>query len=318
MTRPLVSISVPVYKTERDLRRCVESLLNQTLRDIEIILVDDGSPDNCGIICDEYAAKDARIKVIHKENGGLSSARKEGLKHCTGIYYTVCDSDDWVEPTMYEELYQRAVETNADIVACDYYSEYGNGKQVRSVSYTYTTQEQYIEDLMLRTTSVNTWSKLFRRDMIRDLGIDYTEGVNLGEDGLFLFKTLLAPQKIATLPRALYHYQRDMNSASYTNNITLKGIENAAYLHYWKAENYKDSRYDRAHQHSLINYAFLSLRCKDISSAQYRKIMREVSVVRLIRHGALTTKAMLIVSTKYLGLKFGKFCLRTLYKLFYK
>ena len=318
MTRPLVSISVPVYKTERDLRRCVESLLNQTLRDIEIILVDDGSPDNCGIICDEYAAKDARIKVIHKENGGLSSARKEGLKHCTGIYYTVCDSDDWVEPTMYEELYQRAVETNADIVACDYYSEYGNGKQVRSVSYTYTTQEQYIEDLMLRTTSVNTWSKLFRRDMIRDLGIDYTEGVNLGEDGLFLFKTLLVPQKIATLPRALYHYQRDMNSASYTNNITLKGIENAAYLHYWKAENYKDSRYDRAHQHSLINYAFLSLRCKDISSAQYRKIMREVSVVRLIRHRALTTKAMLIVSTKYLGLRFGKFCLRTLYKLFYK
>lgn len=318
MTRPLVSISVPVYKTERDLRRCVESLLNQTLRDIEIILVDDGSPDNCGIICDEYAAKDARIKVIHKENGGLSSARKEGLKHCTGIYYTVCDSDDWVEPTMYEELYQRAVETNADIVACDYYSEYGNGKQVRSASYTYTTQEQYIEDLMLRTTSVNTWSKLFRRDMIRDLGIDYTEGVNLGEDGLFLFKTLLVPQNIATLPRALYHYQRDMNSASYTNNITLKGIENAAYLHYWKAENYKDSRYDRAHQHSLINYAFLSLRCKDISSAQYRKIMREVSVVRLIRHRALTTKAMLIVSTKYLGLKFGKFCLRTLYKLFYK
>ena len=292
--------------------------MNQTLRDIEIILVDDGSPDNCGIICDEYAAKDARIKVIHKENGGSSSARKEGLKHCTGIYYTVCDSDDWVEPTMYEELYQRAVETNADIVACDYYSEYGNGKQVRSASYTYTTQEQYIEDLMLRTTSVNTWSKLFRRDMIRDLGIDYTEGVNLGEDGLFLFKTLLVPQKIATLPRALYHYQRDMNSASYTNNITLKGIENAAYLHYWKAENYKDSRYDRAHQHSLINYAFLSLRCKDISSAQYRKIMREVSVVRLIRHRALTTKAMLIVSTKYLGLKFGKFCLRTLYKLFYK
>ena len=318
MTRPLVSISVPVYKTERDLRRCVESLLNQTLRDIEIILVDDGSPDNCGIICDEYAAKDARIKVIHKENGGSSSARKEGLKHCTGIYYTVCDSDDWVEPTMYEELYQRAVETNADIVACDYYSEYGNGKQVRSASYTYTTQEQYIEDLMLRTTSVNTWSKLFRRDMIRDLGIDYTEGVNLGEDGLFLFKTLLVPQNIATLPRALYHYQRDMNSASYTNNITLKGIENAAYLHYWKAENYKDSRYDRAHQHSLINYAFLSLRCKDISSAQYRKIMREVSVVRLIRHRALTTKAMLIVSTKYLGLRFGKFCLRTLYKLFYK
>ena len=318
MTQPLVSISVPVYKTEKDLRRCIESLLSQTLHNIEIILVDDGSPDSCGSICDEYAAKDARIKVIHKENGGLSSARKEGLRHCTGIYYTVCDSDDWVEPTMYEELYKRAVETDADIVACDYYNEYGEGRQVRSASYTYTTQEQYIEDLMLRKTSVNTWSKLFRLEMIRNLGVDYTEGVNLGEDGLFLFKALLAPQRIATLPMALYHYQRDMSSASYTNNITLKGIDNAAYLHYWKVENYNDTRYDRAHQHSLVNYAFLSLRCKDITAAQYRNIMREVSVVKLLRHRALTTKAMLIVSTKYFGLKFGKFCLRTLYKRFYK
>lgn len=316
--RPYVSICVPVYRVEDKLRRCLESLVNQTLSNIEIILVNDGSPDGSGAICDEYAERDTRIKVIHKENGGSSSARNVGLKLSTGEYYIVCDSDDWVDVTMYEELYSKAKLEDADIVLCNYISEYNDGRSIASKSYTFSTQEQYIEDLMLRKASVTTCCKLFRLDRIRRLGIDYVDGINLGEDGLFLFKTLLAPQKIVTLDRALYHYQRDMNSTSYTNNITLKGIENAAYLHYWKVENYSDTRYDRAHQHSLINYAFLSLRCNDISPVQYRKIMREVSVVKLLRHRVLTTKAMLIVSTKYFGLKFGKLCLRLLYKRFYK
>jgi glycosyltransferase involved in cell wall biosynthesis len=318
MTQPFVTITVPVYNTEKDIRRCIESLINQTLHNIEIILVDDGSPDRCGSICDEYAAKDSRIKVIHKENGGSSSARNVGLKSATGIYYTVCDSDDWVELTMYEELYKCAVAENADIVTCDYYNEYSDGKQVRSSSYTYTTQEQYIEDLMLRKASVSTWSKLFRLEMIRNLGVDYTEGVNLGEDALFLLKILLSPQKITTLHRALYHYQRDINSLSYTNNITLKGVDNAAYLHQWRVKNYNKKIYQRALQYSLINYLFLFLRCKDTSPKQYRVAARDVSLVKLIRHRALTTKAMLVVSTKYLGLNFGKLCLRKLYKQVYK
>ena len=94
---PKVSIIVPVYKVEKYLRKCIDSIINQTLKDIEIILVDDGSPDNCGKICDEYAAKDTRIKVIHKENGGLSSARNAGMEVAEGEYIGFVDSDDWIE-----------------------------------------------------------------------------------------------------------------------------------------------------------------------------------------------------------------------------
>jgi glycosyltransferase involved in cell wall biosynthesis len=94
--------------------------VNQTLGNIEIILIDDGSPDGSGAICDEYSKRDTRIKVVHKENGGLSSARNVGLELSTGEYYIVCDSDDWVETTMYEELYNKAKQEDADIVLCDY------------------------------------------------------------------------------------------------------------------------------------------------------------------------------------------------------
>ena len=102
---PLVSIIVPVYKTEKYIHECVDSLINQTLKDIEIILVDDGSPDNCPAICDAYADKDNRIVVIHKDNGGLSDARNVALETAKGDYIGFVDSDDFVEPTMFEKLY---------------------------------------------------------------------------------------------------------------------------------------------------------------------------------------------------------------------
>ena len=118
---PKVSIIVPVYKVEKYLRKCIDSIINQTLKDIEIILVDDGSPDNCGKICDEYAAKDTRIKVIHKENGGLSSARNAGMEVAEGEYIGFVDSDDWIESDMYMTLWQKAKDINADLVNSDYF-----------------------------------------------------------------------------------------------------------------------------------------------------------------------------------------------------
>ena len=117
---PKVSIVVPVYKVEKYLVRCVKSLSNQTLRDIEIILVDDGSPDNCGHMCDEFEKTDSRIKVVHKKNGGLSSARNAGLEVATGETVGFVDSDDDVELTMYEELYETLISNQVDFVMSDY------------------------------------------------------------------------------------------------------------------------------------------------------------------------------------------------------
>lgn len=318
MMKPFVSVTVPIYRVEKELRRCLDSLINQTLKNIEIILVDDGSPDGCGAICDEYAERDARIKVVHQQNGGSSRVREVGLELSTGEYYTVCDGDDWVESTMYEDMYRKATQEDADIVMCNFYSDYSDGRSVVSPAYTYTSQEQYIEDLMLRKTSVSTCSKLFRLSTIRHLGIEYTPGVNLGEDALFIFKLLLWPQRIATLNKTLYHYQRNIGSESYTNNISLRGVDNAGYVHRWKGENYTEERYAKAHQHSLVNYAFVALRCNEISKEQYREIVGDLSLRRLIRHGALTTKSALIVATKYFGLKFGRICLKLMYRHFYK
>lgn len=113
-----VSVIVPVYNTEQYLKECVDSLLKQTLTDLEIILIDDGSPDNSACICDEYAKLDSRVKVIHKENGGLSSARNAALDICKGEYIGFVDSDDFVEPTMFEELYNSAINYNSDISIC--------------------------------------------------------------------------------------------------------------------------------------------------------------------------------------------------------
>ena len=121
-----ISIIVPVYKVEKYLDKCVNSIVGQTYKNLEIILVDDGSPDNCPAMCDEWAQKDSRIKVIHKKNGGLSSARNAGLDACTGDYIGFVDSDDWIEPDMYEYLLNIGMKNNADVSRCEFVIEAEN------------------------------------------------------------------------------------------------------------------------------------------------------------------------------------------------
>ena len=115
---PKISVIVPVYKVEPYLRKCLDSIINQTYRNLQIILVDDGSPDNCGAICDEYASKDSRIEVIHQENGGVSAARNAGLKLAAGDYIGWVDSDDWIEPDMYAYMLENMQKYEADIAVC--------------------------------------------------------------------------------------------------------------------------------------------------------------------------------------------------------
>ena len=318
MTSPLVSITVPIYKVQKDLPRCLDSLINQTLENIEIILVDDGSPDQCGNICDEYAAKDHRIKVIHKENGGLASARQAGLELCSGIYYTVCDGDDWVEADIYEKLYNKAVAEDADIVLSNYYNDYPDGRQIASKSYSYTTQEQYIEDLMFHRAPVNTWCKLFKLSTIKEHSISYQEGINMGEDSLFLFKLLLAPLKICTVDDAFYHYQRGLNTTTYTNNITQHSVEQIEYIYNWKRENYNNNIYKGAHIHAFVNLIFTALRAKDIQKEEFQRLTKSLSLWLLIRHRVITLKSILVGFSKLFGLRFGKMLIWMLYRFYYR
>ena len=121
---PKISIIVPVYKAEKYLYRCVDSILAQTFSFFEVLLIDDGSPDNSGKICDEYALLDSRVRVFHKENGGVSSARQLGIDNVQGEYTIHVDPDDWIEPQMLEELYVKAVVEKADMVICDFIFDY--------------------------------------------------------------------------------------------------------------------------------------------------------------------------------------------------
>ena len=121
-----VSVIVPVYKVEKYLKKCIDSILNQTYRDLEVILVDDGSPDQCGTICDRYGREDSRVHVIHKENGGLSDARNTGVERASGEYILFVDSDDYIEPELVEKTVKAAEKTGCDLVMFDYIREEEN------------------------------------------------------------------------------------------------------------------------------------------------------------------------------------------------
>lgn len=210
---PKISVIVPVYKAEIYLHRCVDSLLAQTFQDFEILLVDDGSPDRSGEICDEYARKDKRVRVFHKGNGGVSSARQCGMDNAIGEYTIHVDSDDWVESTMLEELYKEAKEKNADMVICDFYYEFENGTKYAKQQPSLLEHKTVLRELFLRLHG-SCWNKLIKRDCYRIFEIQFPLGLSFCED-LFVNMCLLSHEiKIEYLARAFYHYDLTINTNS--------------------------------------------------------------------------------------------------------
>ncbi len=218
-TNNLVSIIVPVYKVEKYLNKCVESIVNQTYTNLEIILVDDGSPDDCGKICDEYKKADRRIKVIHKQNGGLSSARNAGLDICSGDYICFVDSDDEIAPDYVEILLKKQQEYNADIVCClaKEINEQSNENFIwKSVQKDTVFSDNIIESYYkLRcgndfdNTFTVAWNKIYKKEIFNDLR--YTEG-RIYEDSAILLLILNKCKRLVIVPNALYYYLRSFNS----------------------------------------------------------------------------------------------------------
>lgn len=210
---PKISVIVPVYKAEAYLHRCVDSLLAQTFRDFEILLIDDGSPDRSGEICDEYAKKDKRVRVFHKENGGVSSARQCGMDNARGEYTIHADPDDWVDPDMLQELYEKAKAEDADMVICDFYNEEKNKTtyvcQVPSSLY----HETVLCDLF-RKLHGSCCNKFVRRSCYECFKINFPLELSYCED-LYVNTCILAHNiKVAYLPKAFYHYDQYTNPGS--------------------------------------------------------------------------------------------------------
>lgn len=212
----LVSIILPIYKVENYIDKCVNSVINQTYRNIEIILVDDGSPDNCPRICDEYKKVDNRIKVIHKENGGLSDARNAGMDVATGKYIAFIDPDDYVSKDYIEILYENITKNDADISICSFIkvNDGENDKQIeinKNIVHTFSRMQAF-ENLYNKEYALNTivaWNKLYKRELWNDLL--YPKG-KIHEDEFVICNLIQKSNKIVYTDKVLYYYVQHKSS----------------------------------------------------------------------------------------------------------
>lgn len=218
---PKISIIVPVYKVEKYINKCLDSILNQTFKDFELILVDDGSPDRCGEICDEYSKKDNRVVVIHKENGGQATARNAALDIAKGDYIGFVDSDDYIEPDMYELLYKMCIENKCDISNCSSTIYFNNKIKVNGghgliIHNRKEAMKAVVEGFLYDEC---LWTKLIKRELFNDLripvGIAY-------EDTAFTYKVINKANKVCCIGEPKYNYIKRENS---TMDIAAKEIK---------------------------------------------------------------------------------------------
>ncbi|MFD2613951.1 glycosyltransferase [Paenibacillus gansuensis] len=221
MSHTAVSIIVPMFKVEAYLHRCVDSLLGQTLDRIEVILVNDGSPDRCGAIADEYAAADPRVRVLHQPNRGVSSARNAGMRAAAGDYIGFVDPDDWIEPEMFSKLYEAAADADADAAVCAFHEHYE--EQGRAVQVRYDTLPswnggygQVRRNIMYRLLTGElhsfTWNKLYRRSLLIECGVKSPEDMPLMQDIVFNLEAFSHMDGVVYIDEPLYHFRRHASS----------------------------------------------------------------------------------------------------------
>lgn len=205
----LISIIVPIYKVEKYLDKCVDSIVNQTYQNLEIILVDDGSPDNCPRMCDDWAKKDSRIKVVHKPNGGLSDARNAGMKIATGEYVAFIDSDDWLDLNMVETLFNEAVASDSDIVACGIRMVWEDDTpdkiltQMCGRKVFYSNKEAMCNLIQEMCILQTVWNKIYRRKTIDKILFPIGK---INEDEFWTWKAIANSDKVVYIDTPLYNY----------------------------------------------------------------------------------------------------------------
>ena len=216
--KALISVIIPVYKVEKYVERCIQSVINQTYENLQIILVDDGSPDICGKICDEYAKKDHRIEVIHKSNGGLSDARNKGLEIAKGEYIGFVDSDDYIEADMYEVLYNLLKQYNADVSICNFYTVSQGKISIKNADNginEYNRIEILKEILLDRNIQSYAWNKLYKKELFDE--IKYPIGKKYEDIGTTFF-LLEKCNKVVVTGKSEYYYINRQDSI--VNNVT--------------------------------------------------------------------------------------------------
>ena len=225
MTNPKISVIVPVYNAEKYLHRCIDSILAQTFADFELLLINDGSKDSSGTICDEYAAKDSRVRVFHKENGGVSSARNCGLDNAIGKWITFVDSDDWVK---LDYLYSMISQADADLVMSsfdiiDSIEEWDN--KIECKLYSENEIKYFIDRYVYTANLCSPWCKLFRSSLINKLR--FNRNLTFTEDTIFVFEYLCNVHSIRTVENWGYQYRRGLGESL---SVKLLSLEQYRYI----------------------------------------------------------------------------------------
>ncbi|MBQ6235019.1 MAG: glycosyltransferase family 2 protein [Clostridia bacterium] len=251
----MISVIVPVYNVEAYLAQCLDSILAQTYHDLEILLIDDGSADRSGSICDAYQAKDERIRVFHTENHGLSAARNVGLDYASGEYILLLDSDDWIDEKTAQILLEYAMQYDADVVSCAYYSEWKKRRDIEEkIDHPIVLEGRQIMLAHIQEPYLGyvAWNKLYRKRLFS--GVRYPEGRNF-EDILTTHRLLGFAEKAVCIPDALFHYRMRAYTISRTYTMNLM-------VAYWEAHDERYQALSKAYpeyQDALIEECFRAI-----------------------------------------------------------
>lgn len=248
--RPKISVIVPVFRAEKYIRRCLNSLLVQTMTDFELLLIDDGSPDNCGAICDEYARKDSRVRVFHQKNKGVAAARQIGTDMATGIYSIHCDPDDWVEPEMLEKMFLLAQKEDADVVMCDFMMHTPNRTYHKTQRPANLSPEVILQGIIGPELQGSMCNRLVRHSLYKKYDVHYFEGINYCEDNLIWMQLYMHDIKTCYINEAFYHYE-------------------------WSEGNHITKNNDSQTWHSLMNYHKTALK---MMPAKYTEIIKDMAI----------------------------------------
>lgn len=270
---PKVSVVVPIYNVEKYIKKCMDSLVNQTLQEIQIIFVNDGSTDESGNIAKEYVSKyPNKIIYLEKENGGLSDARNFGMRYAEGEYIAFLDSDDYVENTMYEEMYNKALQENSDYVECDFLWEYPD-KTKKDKRNSYNNKKE-----MLTNVRVVAWNKLIKREILEKNNISFPKGLRY-EDIEFTYKLIPYLNKVSYVDKEFVHYvQRNNSIANVQNERTAEvfTIFDNIIKYYQEKGFYEEYKEELEYSYSrILLCSSLKRICKIKDSKTRKKLIKE-------------------------------------------
>lgn len=275
---PRISVIVAIYNAEKTLPRCIDSLRGQTLHDIEILLIDDGSTDSCASICDSYAQKDSRIKVWHNANEGVSKTRQKGIDCATGEYIVFLDSDDYVDPTIYEKLYRKATEDHADIVCCDILRLEETGTSIEDHRILPSFEHEAFLEGLLDLLFGSMCNRIIRRSLFEEFQVRFNPEIRYGEDKLALVELLSKAYnagkefKISYVPEALLFYDTTANPASLMKLDKSVLLRTQTRLWQEMGKTLDMSRFGRAYYHLLVKRGFKHFWNRTVSKEQFQEL----------------------------------------------